>query len=490
MKRALVVSVSVAAIVVLAAAVLGCGDDALGLTVDLKTDLVPGIEFTTIRTEVQDGAGAARGSEDHGAFATDSYVMARRVAEVGGLSVGDYAVRVRLLTPSGAPVVERLVRVTARRNVALTVLITRDCRGVACPQAGDSPSATACLGGRCVDPTCSSEQPELCGTDECMRDDQCMPLAACASGTCESGTCIFAPAPDACGPGLWCNPETGCLPLPSADAGVSFDAGPRLDAGCMSDPQCDDGNFCNGAEHCVAGACVEGGPVPACDDGNPCNGVETCVPGGCVPGTALSCDDGVVCTVDACVASGCTHTPMDALCTAAPGGTCDASLDCQYSTCTAATCVAGPCQTAMCMGPTCVRTSVCVAAEMCCGGTCAPIGCSDGNPCTDDSCGGSGCMHANNARACDDGDPCTDGDLCTGGTCLGGAPRVCLAPECGTAECVGGMCVFTSAPERTPCEDGNLCTGFDSCMGGTCVPGAAVICMVPLTCNPASGICE
>jgi hypothetical protein len=46
--------------------------------------------------------------------------------------------------------------------------------------------------------------------------------------------------------------------------------------------------------------------------------------------------------------------------------------------------------------------------------------CDDGNPCTDDSCGPTGCVHTNNTASCDDGNPCTVGDTCSGGSCLPG----------------------------------------------------------------------
>ena len=49
--------------------------------------------------------------------------------------------------------------------------------------------------------------------------------------------------------------------------------------GCSSDADCDDGLFCNGAETCDTGT------------------------GECLPGTPVDCDDGVGCTVDACIAA-------------------------------------------------------------------------------------------------------------------------------------------------------------------------------------------
>jgi hypothetical protein len=75
-----------------------------------------------------------------------------------------------------------------------------------------------------------------------------------------------------------------------------------------------------------------------CDDGQFCNGEELCVGGSCVPGSAVSCDDGVSCTADACIEAtdSCQNVPTDALC---DNGlfcdgteTCDAVLDCQPGT--------------------------------------------------------------------------------------------------------------------------------------------------------------
>ena len=78
-------------------------------------------------------------------------------------------------------------------------------------------------------------------------------------------------------------------PDPAEDAGADpMDAAPPLDAGCASDDACDDGLFCNGTEACRDGVCQ--------------------------PGTALDCDDGVLCTADACSEDDgeCVNVPVDA----------------------------------------------------------------------------------------------------------------------------------------------------------------------------------
>jgi len=69
----------------------------------------------------------------------------------------------------------------------------------------------------------------------------------------------------------------------------------------------------------------------------------------------------------------------------------------------------------------CDDGTVCNGREVCGGGACnagTPLGCDDGNPCTDDSCdAASGCVHTpNNANTCTDGNACT-ADACVGGVC-------------------------------------------------------------------------
>ncbi len=127
--------------------------------------------------------------------------------------------------------------------------------------------------------------------------------------------------------------------------------------------------------------------VNACTCPNQCDVGGTCVaPGDTIPGDlcqicdiaanptggtpvdpATYCDDGVGCTDESCdPATGCVHTPNDALC-------------------------------------------------------------DDGNACTDDACDAAAdCIITWNANPCDDGDPCTAGDTCGGGVCLPGG----LIPDC------------------------------------------------------------
>jgi len=243
------------------------------------------------------------------------------------------------------------------------------------------------------------------------RDAECPP-----DETCQDGMCVPVDRD--------CLVDCDAGPGGEGDAGV--DAG-GLDAGPPPD---DAGN-------------VDAGPncdPAACNDGDACNGIEGCVAGRCAPGTPLDCDDGVACTVDSCGATGCRNVPNDSLCTAAPEGWCDDRSGCQYPACTSSTCVPGPCQTARCEGDTCVRTSTCTASQMCCAGSCVPAGCADGNPCTTDTCGMSGCVHTNNSNPCSDGLYCNGADTCGSGSCSvhAGSPCAMSTPYCleGSDSCV------------------------------------------------------
>lgn len=71
----------------------------------------------------------------------------------------------------------------------------------------------------------------------------------------------------------------------------------------------------------------------------------------------------------------------------------------------------------------CSDQDLCNGIETCDGGQCAggtALSCNDGNPCTNDTCNAAtGCAHAFNTDACDDGDACTLNDRCSGGACVG-----------------------------------------------------------------------
>ncbi len=188
-------------------------------------------------------------------------------------------------------------------------------------------------------------------------------------------------------------------------------------------------------------------------------------------------------------------------------------------------CSLGTCQgTASCGAPPgeCYQVGSCLAD-----GGCAFVpktssaGCTyDGNPCTDDSCDGSGaCVHPAKAGnpACDDGQACTVSDVCSGGVCAGTvscaspptecylATGACAAdggcsypPQLSTAACTAdgdvctddhcdgaGSCVHTD--NAAGCNDGDPCTTGDVCSGGAC-SGTPITCSGGKMC--VSGACQ
>jgi hypothetical protein len=119
--------------------------------------------------------------------------------------------------------------------------------------------------------------------------------------------------------------------------------------------------------------------------------------------------------------------------------------------------------------------------------------CNDSNPCTDDVCNGvAGCAVANNSAACDDGNACTSGDICGGGSCQPGVAVICNDGNACTDDSCNPATGCVATNNAASCDDGNSCTSGDTCGGGSCQPGVAVICndgnaCTDDSCNPATG---
>lgn len=208
----------------------------------------------------------------------------------------------------------------------------------------------------------------------------------------------------------------------------------------------------------TGGMPFDAGPPPECasaadcSDGNACNGIERCELGRCVAGVALTCDDGVGCTVDACVGSACSYTPTDSLCGSG-------------QRCTATGC--------MSTGPTCAETPCRLVPPQC--------GCAAGQSCM---------LNASAARVCgvagfrSEGEGCTAPTDCASGlACVNfsasGTGQMCSRMCAGDADCVGGgfclneipgvvrLCTRACNPvSQTGCAPGLLCTIFNDAAGG------------------------
>jgi hypothetical protein len=233
-----------------------------------------------------------------------------------------------------------------------------------------------------------------------------------------------------------------------------------------------------------------------CDDGNELDGDGCSSDCGATP--CDLCDDHVDCTTDVCLAEDCTHEPNDSACAAQPDGWCDLQNGCQYPACAPESCASTGCESAVCVeGEGCVRTNLCNTAQECCNGACVPLGCNDGNPCTNTYCGAEGCEAvAVSGRACGAGPTtCSDQDTCDpDANCLPNhftGPRAgcdAAATACSSAEsCDGaGVCTRTNLDEGA---EGGCGVCFDCDGLGSCVEVGAVLtdvgCDAPAT--PCSG---
>ena len=173
-----------------------------------------------------------------------------------------------------------------------------------------------------------------------------------------------------------------------------------------------------------------------CDDGAFCNGTETCNAGSCKAGTAVSCDDGVSCTVDSC------NEGSDSCDNVATNSLCDNGLFCDGS-------------------ETCNATLGCQAGS-------AP-NCDDGVSCTVDSCneGSDSCDNAPDDSACDNGLFCDGAETCNAAT----------GCETGSDPCAGGFCdevgdICFECNVDADCDDGAFCNGTETCNAGSCQAGS------------------
>lgn len=378
--------------------------------------------------------------------------------------------------------------------------------------------------------------------------------------------------------------------VPDAGLDASGDVG---EAECVDDGDCDDGVFCNGRERCSLGRCFgttvdpcdDGVPcttdvcdedddvcvteaddalcpdgqvcdpksgcyLPAecetdadCDDGVVCNGDEICVDDVCAPGAPVVCDDGVSCTVDACVepSGTCQHTPLAALCP--PTDVCDPRDDCvprppcaSDEECIDAffcngtefcgddgLCQPGPapeiddglgCTLDACSeelglvthtpidircsdGQFCNGPEVCHPVDGCGPGT--PPALSDGNACTDDRCDEDADFieHVPNDALCDDGLFCNGAEAChPADGCVGGEPPLvndgvgCTVDACSEVE---GAVIHT--PQDALCADDRVCNGDEVCDAEVgCVAGDdlalddGIACTVDLCDEEAGGV--
>ena len=527
----------------------GC-DARLQLVVQLKTDVRPGYEFTSVSTVVMDASGTvvSRHSVPANTSQAEPYLAGLTVAESEGLAAGTYTVSVGLIDVDGRTMLGRRTRVELRESTVVTVLLTSDCVGVECPIEGDSAELTECLGGRCVTLECVVEDPAACPEPECESDLTCTVGAACAVGACVNGVCFGRADDTLCRAMEYCDTEEGCQAI---DPDV-------LDGGVPDAGACVPGAACTTERACEVGTieCVDGAPVcqpsgvaaagtecraeagecdvaETCDGASPtcpadvledvgvtcsagvCDGLGGCAP--CMPGAACStgnpCERGEIsCSGGSasCVVAGPAAAGIE--CRAAVDG-CDVTESCDGSSTACPTdrfaaatvecrVSAGPCDVAeRCTGssPSCpidgVRSSStscrspagpCDVAENCDGSSIA---------CPSDGLASSGTSCRAAASVCDVAETCdgtsvacpTDRFALAGGTCRGTAGPCDVAETCnGTS----GTCPSDGFASGGVCRGASgACDVAESCNGSgpNCPSNSYATSGV---CRGASGACD
>lgn len=259
--------------------VWGCaGNPGHDLSVDLRTDYVPAGEFVSYVVTLQGQppvVGVANAFQD--------FVGGVRVAEFEKVRTGAYEVRVDLLDAAGVTVASRTVSVAVSADTAVTLVITRSCRGVTCPASGDPATATSCLGGICVEPSCTPENPDRCPDPDCTTASDCgTPPQSCLAAQCVAGVCLYGDD-GSCGTGQYCDSRRGCVDRPTVgDGGMDAGRDAGVDAAMDTAPDPCEGVTCTGFEGCVGGTCM---PYPGCFGPEECAGELTvCRNNHCVPG--------------------------------------------------------------------------------------------------------------------------------------------------------------------------------------------------------------
>ncbi len=214
----------------------GCSSDpALELAVDLRSDYAPLADIDRVEVFLELGEGLER-REEASLNGGENLLSGFRVAEYTDLPRGQFGLRL-LAYRGGTTLVTRRANVDLRDSLAMTVVVSRSCEGVSCPQSGDPEIATECIGGTCEPPECFPESPSSC-LGSCTIDADC-PSLGCGTGRCIDTACFLEVDNSACASGE-CRADLTCAPQPDVgmpDVGMpdAFDAGPP-DVGFDSGP--------------------------------------------------------------------------------------------------------------------------------------------------------------------------------------------------------------------------------------------------------------
>ena len=300
------------------------------------------------------------------------------------------------------------------------------------------------LNDACAEGVCVSGVAQDCANDNPCTDEICDPQSGCLStpntllcddgdlctesDICQAGVCV--------GSLILCEDDNPCTDescVPGIGCQTSNNSAP-----------CDDGDACTTGDQCGAGQC-QSGTATNCSDANLCTDDLCKSDTGCFnPPNNLPCQDGDACTDnDQCISGECIGLPVD----------CEDGALCTDNLCNPNT----GCFVVNNVAP-CDDGDACTNGDTCLGGVCAgqePLMCDDNNPCTDESCDPqSGCVFSENSAPCDDEDACTGEGTCLFAMCTKGSQIDCSDGDPCTIDSCDPLegCVSEPDPACDPLE--------------------------------------
>jgi hypothetical protein len=358
--------------------------------------------------------------------------------------------------------------------------------------------STACKAACAVDADCQSPNicdpmTNLCGNKKrlgqpCGSSAECLTGNSCVDGVCcSTGSCPTCQA---------CNVTGSAGKCANVSANTTEPHGQ-----CAAAPPCGNTGACDGAGHCQQGGTGVACGTASCT-GSTFTPVSHCTgAGGCATATSSTCPNNFVCGTNNACKTSCT---ADADCVApftcqGSGATKNCALKPNGQACAAGSqCISGYCVDGVCCGS--AGCGTCQACNLNGMGSCSayPSGAAapSGQCPVTTACGNTGTC--NGAGACTQsattvvcgaatctGVTYTPAPTCTGtGSCGTASPTTCGQYVCGT-----GACKTTCAAD-TDCSSGNYCTGA----GGSCVSqkGNGAACAAAHECgsgNCVDGVC-
>jgi len=392
--------------------------------------------------------------------------------------------------------------------------------GTECDDGKPCTSEDECFNGLCAGTAYVCNDGLTCTNDSCDGIGGCTESIV-ANNCLIDNQCVAAGTVKTVGGCLWCNPAVDPNGW-SANTGASCNDGVVCSSNdkCVGSTcqgtgyTCNDGltctnDSCNGDGTCTfalqVGSCVIGNvchadnaPNPLdeclacrsslatndwrpvtnntpCDDDVSCTKNDKCTSGIC-GGTTYACDDGKLCTTDACNGDGTCRAPIDL-------GSCLIG-----TTCYADGAVAGNNACLVCdsevsqsafvpnSGAPCNDGAACTKGDLCTGSTCGGIAysCDDSNACTLDSCNGAGgCSNVQSPTSCTILGVCYAANFAKPGE-----PCFACRPDISTS-------TWSAVAAGASCNDGNSCTKSDQCNNGSCA-GTTYTCNDGLTCTTDS----